>query len=371
MSPAKLAPSIRDEATEWFVLFCEGECGLQQRQAFNEWLRRSPEHVRAYLRICAFWEDAEDLMRVASEGIDEIVAAAAREANVVPLVECVGGVQSDFKQQAFPVRYRWRALGLGAAALLLVCTGIFTWRAFSLPPSYTTGPGERRVVTLADGSTVELNSRSQIRVRYNSGSRDVDLMSGQALFKVTKDPARSFVVHSNDTQVRAIGTEFDVNLRRNATVVTVVEGRVAVSETGGAAGASPEAASVEGSARTVPTRGASASSAASSFVLVSAGERVVARARAVERPIAYKPEDATAWTQGKLVFDSVPLAQVIEDFNRCLPRPLTMVDPELLNKHISGVFLASDPRQFLDFLHDRFGVVARDTADAVLISRVR
>ncbi len=82
------------------------------------------------------------------------------------------------------------------------------------PQTYATGIGEQRSIVLADGSTVDLNSRSKIRIRFSSERRGVELIEGQALFKVAKDHARPFVVDSDGTRVRAVGTQFDVYRKR-------------------------------------------------------------------------------------------------------------------------------------------------------------
>ena len=88
--------------------------------------------------------------------------------------------------------------------------------------------GEQRSIQFEDGSTVDLNSRSKIRVKYSKQERDVELIEGQALFHVAHDTSRPFIVAVGATRVRAVGTQFDVYKKSNGTVVTVVEGRVAV-----------------------------------------------------------------------------------------------------------------------------------------------
>jgi transmembrane sensor len=95
-------------------------------------------------------------------------------------------------------------------------------------PVYATTFGEQRSITLDDGSVVDINSHSKIRVRYSATERDVELLEGQALFRVAKNASRPFWVSSATTRVRAVGTEFDVYKRRSGTVVSVIEGRVAV-----------------------------------------------------------------------------------------------------------------------------------------------
>src|SRR5258708_14766281 len=98
-------------------------------------------------------------------------------------------------------------------------------------PVYITALGEQRSIQFADGSTVELNSRSKISVKYSQQESDVDLLEGQAVFHVAHDVSRPFIVAVGATRVRAVGTQFDVYKKSNGTVVTVVEGRVAVYST--------------------------------------------------------------------------------------------------------------------------------------------
>ncbi len=102
------------------------------------------------------------------------------------------------------------------------------WWQANRYPLYSTDIGERRSITLADGSTVDLNARSKLRIEFSSAERRVELLDGQALFQVAKDKQRPFIVHSGDATVRAVGTQFDVYRKDSGTTITVLEGRVAV-----------------------------------------------------------------------------------------------------------------------------------------------
>src|SRR6202042_1786963 len=112
-------------------------------------------------------------------------------------------------------------------AVLTILAAALELHEFS-SPIYATSLGEQRSIQFEDGSTVELNSRSKVRVKYSKQERDVELIEGQALFHVAHDVSRPFIVAVGPTRVRAVGTQFDVYKRSNGTVVTVVEGRVAV-----------------------------------------------------------------------------------------------------------------------------------------------
>jgi transmembrane sensor len=346
-----LHSQIRDEAVEWFVAFCEEEVKPRACEEFNAWLRRSPEHVRAYLRISAFWEDAADLRRHTLHGIEELVERARAESNVVALNDSTERPTS--KASGTPGKSG--ALGW-IAGLAATCAGVglVGWLVIDRTPSYSTAIGEQRTITLPDGSTVELNARSRVTVHFTRATREVNLVQGQALFRVAKDPARPFIVVSAATDIRAVGTEFDVYRKRNETVVTVVTGQVAVSEI--QAG--------EPVQTMPPPRGTDVAT-----VLVSAGQQFVATPRALDAPQPVNTATATAWTEGKLVFDSVTLKDVLDEFNRYLPRPLVLTDPKLLGVHISGVFSVTESQQFLEFLHRRFGTVAHETDSEIHITR--
>ena len=133
-----------------------------------------------------------------------------------------------------------------------------------------------------------------------------------------------------------------------ATVVTVLEGRVA--------------------ARDTPT-GSARSPIGAPEVLVSAGEQVTLEPHMALRPVHVDAAVATAWTQGKLIFDDTPLSQVVEAFNRYSPRPLTIDDPGLLSLHVSGTFETGDCGQVVQFLSQRFGLVVHESADGIRLSR--
>jgi len=227
-SLAPLSDSVLAEATAWFIDCNEGELDNSGRERLHQWLRRSPEHVRAYLEIAAAWQDANKLR--GREAVDHaaLISTALAETNVVAL-SAAGRSSGPANRASKPASPRFRELlYASAAALLVVAIGLVSmrWIGHNI---YSTDVGEQRSIVLADGSTVELNARSELRVHFSSAERTVDLLEGQALFHARKDAARPFVVVSNGTRVRAVGTQFDVYRKRTGTVVTVIEGRVAVT----------------------------------------------------------------------------------------------------------------------------------------------
>jgi transmembrane sensor len=242
------------------------------------------------------------------------------------------------------------------AATLLIWVTLYRY------PTYTTQIGERLSITLEDGSTIELNARSKVRIRFSKVERDVELIDGQALFEVAKDKARPFSVRSGETVVRAVGTEFDVYRKKNGTTVTVIEGRVAVLTPLAPSSDVPDADSIRvDSSVSLETQ--------SPPVFVTAGEQVIVTNQVVRAPQRADVAVATAWTQRRLVFDDSALSDVIEDFNRYNTRQLVIEDPQLNNFHVSGVYSSTDPASLIRFLRAQPGVEVVEADEEVRITQ--
>src|SRR5690606_34928319 len=122
-------------------------------------------------------------------------------------------------------RWRWPLHAAAAAAGIAAMIGSGIWYTQG-QSMLTTKVGERRILTLADGSTVMLNTDTRLRVRFSDSHRTVFLENGEASFDVAKDAARPFIVKAGNTQIAAIGTTFDVRWLGQALAVTLVQGRV-------------------------------------------------------------------------------------------------------------------------------------------------
>jgi transmembrane sensor len=357
---AQLNQETVEQASAWFVEFRVGDADAAAREEFNHWLRRSPEHVRAYLEIARTY--AELPSTPAQElDVDALIAYARSDSNVVPLT-------ARAQRPAVPITQartrRAKQLAIAASVLIAALAG-FMWLD-SQRGVYSTDIGEQRSVMLSDGSTVELNARSRIRVRYSDRLRNVELLEGQALFKVAKNPALPFIVRSGSTDIRAVGTQFDVYRRKSGTTVTVLEGRVAVFST------RKRIVAVEEDERHFSSTGRTAAIAepvlpAQTFL--SAGEKVTVTGERVAAPTPANVAAATAWTQRRLVFEGLPLTQVAEEFNRYTTRPLIVDDAQLEDFHISGVYSSTEPASLLRFLREQPGIRVIETDTEIRISR--
>jgi transmembrane sensor len=363
---------ILDEASAWFVDFRVGDVDQYARERFDEWLRQSPEHIRAYMEIAKTYVELPALSPHRKVDVGELIACARTEGNVVPFEQTAH--PSEPRSSAAPANippcpqrrgatFWTRKRSLAASVAVIALAGsLLAWFALYHYPTYTTQIGERRSIKLTDGSTIDLNARSQIRIKFSATERDVELLEGQALFEVAKDKARPFIVRSGDAWVRAVGTQFDVNRKATATVVTVIEGRVAVVMDD--AGRSPTGRQ---NADIVAPLGAHAVSFEPT--LLSAGEQVTVTAHAVSVAKHTDIAAATAWTRQRLIFEGSALNDVVDEFNRYNQRQLVIGDPELEDFHVSGVYSSTDPASLIRFLRAQPGIQVIETNEAVHITK--
>lgn len=339
---------VREEAIAWLVSFCEEEVDAGGRERFERWLKASPENVGAYLQVAALWEAAAESSRVRNLEIDDLVRRAAAETNIVELPSAA--LHDIAPRHALSVRASVRRASLCAATVVAVAilAAMGLWWRHSRAIVYATAVGEERTLTLPDSSTVILDARTRIQVRFTKSARRVTLTRGQALFRVIHNVSRPFIVTTKDATIRDVGTQFDVKYDGAATVVTVLEGRVAAStfmdDSSGSFGGERD-------------------------ILVSAGEQVRLEPHLSLQPVSANPAVATAWVQGKLVFNDTPLGEVIKAFNRYNLRPLIVEDPRLLGLHVSGTFDTTNSTQIVEFLCQRFHLIAHENATGIRLRR--
>jgi len=334
-----MSRATREQAADWFVEFRTGEPNERGRQAFLAWLKESPTHMAAYLEMAALWDQSGTLEARSKWSLDTLLEEAKADHQNVVALDLPGGRATAGHSHRRHLRVR--AFGLAAGLLLIMGGAVGTW-IYSLRDVYSTAVAEQRSIVLSDGSTVELNARSQLRIRFTEHERRVDLLDGQALFAVAKNAGRPFVVESRGTLVRAVGTQFDVYSNTSGTTVTVLEGAVAV--TSGAA-ASPNAPS-----------------------LVNAGQQIVIGSEGqAKRVQTASPGVATAWTHRQLVFEDTPLQDVATEFNRYNRRQLLIRNPGLQTFTIDGVFASTDPAALLNFLRSRPGITIRETDTDIIV----
>jgi transmembrane sensor len=234
------------------------------------------------------------------------------------------------------------------------------------PVIYRTGIGEQRQLRLPDGSTLELNTQSVVQVQFSRTYRDVYLLGGEALFDVRHNVAVPFRVHVGATVIQDVGTQFSVRRTEGLTTVSVLEGSVEVS----ADHSSPDAHVTASLAPTSTVVVASQDyQRLAPDTRLAAGEQmhIVADGTLIQRQ-RVDVGQATAWRQGRLVFSEATLEEIVSEFNRYNAPQIVLVGDAHRMRRYSGVFDATDPQSFLEYLRrDDAGLVIENDGDGLVI----
>jgi transmembrane sensor len=355
---------ISEEAAEWLVEFRTGPVSTSVRREFDAWVRASPEHLRAFIEMAVVWRESGALDPQRRLDVEELIERDRRDSKLVELTAyratAEGAVPMAPKAAKRPVRQLSRPAWLAVAAGLFgaLVGGSLLLQQIRSGQTYSTDVGQRRSVRLPDGSTVLLDSRSSLRVDFTAATRRVELVHGQALFGVVHDPQRPFLVHAGGTVIQDVGTQFDVKQRPGDTVVTVVEGRVAVlaRPPGALPAATPQSANPESDLRAAP-------------VLVSAGEQVdVLPGNFSPRLVHVSVGSVVAWTRDRVVLESATLAEAATEFNLYSNRKIVAEDLGAAPLRLSGVFV-TNPDFLLRYLRERPDIAITETDSEIDIIR--
>ena len=350
--------AIAAQASEWFVVNDEAPLAGEDSAALVAWLKSSPQHVEEFLGVATIARDLHAAGTDPAYSVDALMARARTE-DQEPAHPSASGKLAALMDA--PLRH-WGFAVLTAAALALLGIGLM-WQLrsgglHSAGPAtralqFQTGHGEQRTYRLADGSLLHLNTDSAVRVRYARSERLIELDAGEAEFDVRHDANRTFRVVAGPAEVLDLGTRFDVRLRPDAAVVTVVEGRVAVAPApdvgkGGLPGLNHPPRAVE----------------------MGANQQLsVTRGQWPAEPVSVDALRTTAWLHRQIVFDHERLEHVAAEFNRYAAKPIEITSPELRDLEVSGVFSTDDPEEILAFLRSLEGVRVEVTATQIRVSR--
>jgi len=282
-------------AAEWVAREDAGALSPAEGERLAAWLAADSRHLGAYARMQAIMSSCDRLHR------GEHAPDAAHARVVRPQVRA----------------WAWRVAAL-AASLALVTVATLRFLDGGVD-TYTTRIGEISRVSLDDGSVVTLNTDSRVRVRFDEGHRNIELLRGEAMFDVAKDRLRPFAVAAGGTRVVAVGTSFSVRRSPERVNVLVREGVVKVDEA-----EQPVARLQAGDKASIAGRGAP----------------VVARVDTVE------VHRELAWRDGMIAFSGETLQEVAREFARYNTLRIRIADPEVAGLEVVGMFSATDPIGF-------------------------
>lgn len=302
-----------------------------EQAELRRWLAQSPEHAQAYRSADRFCQalDALDGVHFEAFPSDSLHPAAPFSAP-----------STKRYRHAIPPWLRYTALAATLAGLL---AGAW-WSARTLSPTadYATALGETRTVTLADGSTIDLNTDTAVQVDLSPTGRRISLMRGEAFFKVASDPARPFEVTAGRGRIRALGTAFAVRADGSTMLVSVQEHAVRVS--------SDQAVQAQD---------------------LTVGQQVRLHADGTIGAVeAYNEDHQLAWRRNRLVFENRPLSHVIAELNRYRRGYIVMLDSTLSPLTVTAIFDTRNPERALETIERVLPVrLIRVTDHLILVLR--
>lgn len=293
-------------------------------EGLDAWLAQNPRHAGALLRAQA------------------TLALFTPPLQLVPEAEPETPPSLSQRAIGWLARHRMRVASGGA----LIAAGIAGVLLYAPGADrYATGTGEMRQVTLAEGSSLSLDTQTSLKVEMESDARVVKLAEGRTLLRVRHDATRPFRVKAGAITITDIGTVFQVIRRGDAVTVLVSEGMVEITAPGGKLrlGAG-QVASFDGKAN-----------------LGGLPEAQTVSAAAIER--------ATAWTNGRIELDGERLDAAIDEMNRHNQLKITLTDPALGGEKLYGAFRLDDPSGFARTAALSVGAQAQDSGETIRIAK--
>lgn len=354
---------INDEARSWVLLLDQETVSKERLAELRSWLRVSPAHRKAFEKAASAWLD-----------MDKLSSLLQRPAlSSVQLEHALEKAEQPRGLQTLPVRspqHLRSAFQVAAATVLLAAFAtaltFFSGTAGSGVVAYETATGQVKTVTLSDGSMLQLNSGSLVRVAYQKDARRLQLLAGEAYCEVAPNPQRPFLVYTGRFAVRAVGTAFTVQRLDAGVDVTVTQGHVEL-----ASFPKPVASITE----TAPARaGPEGNQKEESRYSVVGGQHIVVanNVKILEQIDARTIGKRLAWRNGMLLFDDDPLTDVVAEIGRYTSQHIVITDPSIRDLKIGGYFRVSDIDLIFDTFRDNFGIeVTRGEDQTVYLSHRR
>ncbi|MGB1352219.1 MAG: FecR family protein [Luminiphilus sp.] len=340
MSNIREFPSGEDrrlqEAGDWIAAI---ERGLtkEEESELDSWLSRSTANYQLFMELAQLWDNMEVLNRLSdlfpepqSEErypSNRVLSVSAVAASVVVGILLFVTLQTQ---------------GIRNPALqdnVLVANEL----------SYDTAIGDHATFELSDGSIISLNTNSHVRVNYTASERLLMLDRGEVHVKVAHDSDRPLSVAVGNKVVRAVGTEFNVEITQDASIELVVTDGVVMV---GVLDASDEGASSD-TPKLLPQ----------SSTIVGAGEQVLISANG-QNTDSIKPESIErdeiavklSWREGNLIFRGESLEEAVYEVGRYTAVEFVFLDEETREVRVAGLFKAGDVEGLLAALRNHFNI---------------
>lgn len=304
---------LENEARNWAIALTDEDIDGKTLREFQAWRNQDPRHFEAFERADKVWRGIGQLQHL-------------RRYAVLPEKQTVWAQLKAWWQGG---EYRMAVGGFGFAAVAAVAV-IALAPVFSGYETYSTAVAQTESFQLQDGTTVTLGAKSKIKVQYSEHLRKVELIEGDALFEVTHNTAQPFVVLTEQTETRVLGTVFTVERDSEEVRIAVKQGKVRVGSP------LPMLATQldDGGAR-----------------VITLGQGVTADMNGSASEIMQVDIDTIgSWTQGRITYENATLRTIIEDANRYSRKTIHIADEATAQMRVSIAFRTDNVDQMIENL---------------------
>lgn len=321
-SEAQVPDSVSEEAADWLLKLTDDPENQDVIDQFQSWRSQGARHEDAWARVCKAWAVLGVLQPEIPPAKAPVVTLKSPQHISAQAVVSPAALSRRPHSRRFWVVVP--ALAIAACLILLFAP---TWLVRMQADHYTTA-GSIETVALEDGTMVTLAGASAIRTRLNGDRRYVELLSGEAYFRVAHEAERRFDVQASDLSVTVHGTAFNIRRGEETTDVALSEGSIS---------AHPVHQDDEIS-HLIP------------------GQRLMLRnANGAVDVSDIDPGHIGAWRKRRLIVRNQTVASVAEQIGRYQKGWVSIPDRELAEQRVTGVYDLSDPARALRAVAAPFG----------------
>ena len=220
---------VEDRFTELLAQKLSGEITLNESEEFDRLLAGSAHYRHEYATLQQYWQDDE-------QPADNAAAVFEKILQRTDIREHADNKQDNIRRLK-PRTYWLRgaaAVIIGAIAAVFIYVKAHNSSADAVVAlkQFNTPAGTLSHLTLSDGTQITLNAESTVKypAEFNSKTREVYL-SGEAYFDVQHDPSHPFIVHTSRSDIRVLGTAFNIKCYDNDSLfaATLLRGSIQAS----------------------------------------------------------------------------------------------------------------------------------------------
>jgi len=350
------------QASEWLAKLDRG-LSVKEEAELETWVTDNPMNKQTLMEVAELWDKMDSLSR-----LSDLFPKPTEQS------------ESKVLFARYPLTFITSVASIALATVLAVFWTVSNVDDFTQAPEtaylqpvipsaseqyYQTNIGEKSTIMLVDGSEVTLNTNSSIRTHFTENERSLYLERGEIHVQVAHEQIRPFRVYVKDKMIQAVGTEFNLEIIDDQKIELIVtEGKVLVS-------VKKINTSIPVKEKQVSNTTKQTSVKSKAILAMAEGEKmIIGSLKEVIEPI--KAEEINvklSWRGGNLIFRGESLENAITEIERYTQVEFEILDENLKQVRVAGLFKAGDVNGLLDTLQQNFNVTHQKVgSDKILLS---